>query len=444
MIISAKLPLALLMALALVTSANAAAITYSGTIGGKPVGLELTDKYEDAIVGRFFWLSDGVDIPLQPVKSVGTAIMLSEEGPCSSASCARDANDYDVVTRVPIAATWSLSLSADGTSLTGTRTDAGTSEAAVVALERIGERVLPPNVTIDPANLHDLAMGAVYRDDEGFNARELPYDFLKLAMPLTTGPKEVLDGSTVAYVSDPRTRFLFPRIVSLEDGSDPSAANETLERRHGQLSLQALACKSAIYMGFGWSDRADQNWGTLGYYDEEQVRVTYLSPQVMSWNQSGTIFCSGAHDYPHSNSFNMNVQTGTQLDLTKVLSGVSARTWDKPEIAADPSLVRLQPGEYHWGFSEDVMTWLLDNLEPLENPPANTNCDGTSDLITDHVAVHFVTGDVIVFALEGLSFDYFMCSRTLVSVPISETPAQFKVTPQVYFGTNNATTFDTL
>jgi hypothetical protein len=81
---------------------------------------------------------------------------------------------------------------------------------------------------------------------------------------------------------------------------------------------------------------------------------------------------------------------------------------------------------------------ILDNLEPLENPPANTNCDDTSDLITDHVAVHFVPGDVIVFALEGLSFDYFMCSRTLVSVPISEIPAQFKVAPQMYFGTKSA------
>ncbi|MDB5527353.1 MAG: hypothetical protein JWR51_456 [Devosia sp.] len=77
MILSAKLPLGLLMVFALVTSADAAAITYSGTVGGKAVGLEMTDASEDAIVGRFFWVSNGVDIPLQPVASASAAIIFA-------------------------------------------------------------------------------------------------------------------------------------------------------------------------------------------------------------------------------------------------------------------------------------------------------------------------------------------------------------------------------
>jgi len=432
MIIAAKWPLGLLMAFALGTSANAAAITYSGTVAGKAVGLEMTDASEDAVVGQFFWFSDGVDIPLQPGASVGAGITFSEEGPCSPTLCARDVNDYDVVTRVPITATWSLSLSADGTSVTGTRTDAETGAVAPIALKRIGERHLPQNVTINPATLHDLTLGSVYGEVVPFNPATLPYNVLKLDVPLTTERTEALEGSTVAYVSDPRTRFAFPRIAELADGSDPAAANKTLALAHAYLSLRALDCKSGIYIGFGWDDREDQNWGTLGYYDKEQVRVTYLSPRVMSWNQAGALYCDGVESYEHSDSYNMDVRAGKQLDLTKVFAGVTARSYSEPDVIADPALVNLAPGDPHWHFDSEIETWLLANLAPLTNPPTNPNCV-TSELIPDHIGVHFEPGDVIVFTLERQPHFTSMCLRPLVSMPVADLPAPFAVSPQVYF-----------
>jgi hypothetical protein len=430
MIVTAKSALAVSALLCLGAPAYADAITYAGTIGDREAVLEMTDESEGAVVGRFFWLADGVDIPLHPSATATDMILFTEEGPCDPTNCARDPEYYDTVTRVPVAASWSLALSPDGTQLTGTRTDLQTSDVLTVEFKYIGQRQLPQNVMINPFTLHALRSSA--DQDEGFNAAALPYEFLKLDVPLTAGAVQTLDGSTFNYVSDPRTRFAFPRIVSLADGSDPAKANETLERLHNRMSLQALDCKSSIYIGFGWDDRADQNWGTLGNYEDEKMRVTYLSPRVMSWNQSGNWFCWG-EEYPHSQSLNMDVQTGAQLDLTKVIADVSARTWDEPDIAADPALVRLHGGYHHWHFGEDITGWLLDNLEPLDNPPANTNCV-TDELITDRIGVHFATGDVIVFALEGLPYYDFMCTRTLLSMPIARLPPQMAVMPQVYFG----------
>ena len=392
----------------------------------------MTDDREDAVVGRFFWLSDGVDIPLQPGGSTSAEIIFSEEGPCSPTLCARDASDYDVVTRVPITATWSLSLSADGTSVTGTRTEAETLETAPIALKRLGERQLPQNVTINPATLHDLTLGSAHGEIEPFNPATLAYNVLKLNVPLTTERSEMLDGSTVAYVSDPRTRFAFPRVVQLADGSDATAANKALARAHGGLSLKALACKSAIYIGFGWDDREDQNWGTLGYYDEEQVRVTFLSPRVMSWSQSGTLYCDGVEGYEHSDSYNLDVRAGKQLDLTKIFAGVTARSYSEPDVIVDPALVDLATGDPHWHFDSAIETWLLANLAPMANPPTNANCT-TSELIRDHIGVHFEPGDVIVFALERLPHFTSMCLRPLVSMPVAALPAPFAVSPQVYF-----------
>lgn len=409
--------------------AGADVITYAGTIGDREAVLELTDESEGAVVGRFSWLADGVDIPLHPGATATDMILLSEEGPCAPTSCARDPEYYDTVTRVPIAASWSLSRSADGTHLTGTRTDLETSDVLAVELEYIGQRQLPQNVMINPATLSGLLSDP--GEDEEFNAAALPYEFLKLDVPLTPGAVQTMDGSTFIYVSDPRTRFAFPRIISLADGSDPAKANETLTRQHNRMNLRALACKSSIYIGLGWDNREDQNWGTLGNFDQEDIRVTYLSPRVMSWNQSGNWFCMG-DEYPHSQSLNMNVQTGAQLDLTQVIADVSARTWDEPDIAADPALVRLHGGQHRWHFGEDITAWLLDNLEPLDNPPANTNCV-TGELITDHIGVHFATDDVIVFALEGLRYYDFMCTRTLLSMPVAQLPPQLAVTPQIYF-----------
>ena len=429
MIMTAKWALAVAALLWLSVPAHADVITYAGTIGDREAVLEMTDESEDAVVGRFFWLADGVDIPLDPGGTTTDMILFSEEGPCDPNSCARDPNDYDTVTRVPVAANWSLSRSPDGSQLTGTRSDLKTSDVLAVELEYVGQRQLPQNVMINPATLSGLLSDR--GEDEKFNAAALPYEFLKLNVPLTSGAVQRMDGSTFTYVFDPRTRFAFPRIISLADGSDPAKANETLARQHSRMTLQALSCKSAIYIGFGWDDRANQNWGTLGNLDTEVIRVSYLSPRVMSWNQSGSWFCTG-DEYPYPHSLNMNVQTGTQLDLTKVIADVSARTWDKPDIAANPALVRLQGGEHHWHFGPDITTWLLGDLDPLDNPSAYANCV-IDDLITDRIRVHFTSGDVIVFTLEGSRASDFKCRRTLLSMPIAQLPPQLAVTPQIYF-----------
>jgi hypothetical protein len=423
---------ALIITLALVGSASAAANTYRGTVGDIVIGLELTEPEDDAVVGRYFRFADGVDIPLQAQPGSAGQFGLAEEGPCDTNACSRDEDDYDVITRLPIVAVWTVALSDDRQHLTGTRLDIATSQVLPIVMQRVGKRVLPPNVEINPYTLHGLAMGEAYSRSGAFNAASLPYDFLKLDIPLVQGATQMLDGSKVTYLTDPRTKFAFPTVSSLVDGSDVAAANRALSLEHARMSLEALACKSAIYLGFGWNSHLQENAGTLAFFDEEKVQVTYLSPTVMSWNQSGELFCTGVRGYPHSNSYNLDVRAGTPLDLTRILSHVTARSVIDPKASPDPALVGLQPGEYVWHFDSALVDWLLATLDPMDNPPANDNCV-VEQLIAGHIGVHFVVGDRIVFALEQLPYDTFMCSRPLRSVALADIPEQLSPAATAFF-----------
>jgi len=46
-----------------------------------------------------------------------------------------------------------------------------------------------------------------------------PYHYAKMPVALTEGPLQSMDGATYRQVFDPRTKFGFPRIVSLAGGS---------------------------------------------------------------------------------------------------------------------------------------------------------------------------------------------------------------------------------
>lgn len=422
----------LIMTLALVGSASAAAITYRGTMGDISIGLELTEPADQAVVGRYFRFADGIDIPLQAQSASADQFVLGEEGPCDASVCSRDENDRDVVTKVPIVGIWTLVLSDDRQHLTGTRVDKATSEVLQIDLGRVGARMLPPDVNVSPFTLHDLAMEQAYEYTGAFSQEFLPYDFLKMDVPLERGATQMLDGSNVTYLTDPRTKFAFPTVSSLVDGSDIKAVNRALSLQHARMSLEALDCKSQIYIGFGWDIHLHENAGTLAYFDDETVQVTYLSPTVMSWNQSGELFCTGVREYPHSNSYNLDVKAGKALDLTQILSHVSARSTTDPTEPIDPALVGLQPGTYFWQFDSEIEHWLLANLDPIQNPPTNDNCM-VKQLISGQIGVHFVAGDTIVFGLERLPYDTFMCSRPLRSVALVDMPEQLASGAAAFF-----------
>ena len=122
------------------------------------------------------------------------------------------------------------------------------------------------------------------------------------------------------YVTDPRTKFRFPRIVEL-GGVDPAQANHFLEQRHWVLSTGALSCASEQYQSFGWNSVMTDAVDQLAGYEDEQVNVTYLSPSLMSWTEGGSIFCGGAHPDHHLIHTNLDVRTGTEFDMSRLFKG---------------------------------------------------------------------------------------------------------------------------
>ena len=239
----------MLLAVAPAVTNAADVVTYKGTLGEHDIVVELTERWDGPIVGRYSYLSQGADIPLNALDLGDDEFGLVEEAPCTETTCI--SQDDGSITNTPVGATWTMFFDLKG-NLHGTWKGAGkTGKALEVNLREIGSRTLPEGTELTPFGLYDSAQSISYPGQAGFTPDALPYDFAKMDVPLTQGPVETIQGSTIRYVTDPRTRFAFPRIVSLADGSSADAANTVLARRHAQINSYAFDCLSLVYGGFG-------------------------------------------------------------------------------------------------------------------------------------------------------------------------------------------------
>jgi hypothetical protein len=432
------------LALLLLTgSALADAVTYKGTIGDLPIVAEITEPGDGVVAGRYFYRNIGGDIPLDAATSDANSFTLSEEALCQPGLCVPRSGDDYTVTSPPIAATWSLTLSENGERLTGTWIAAGKSRGLPIALERVGARELPMDDAISPYVMHESAAMAASSPSQDFSAAAFPYDFLKMDVTLQEGPLQTLQGSSFRYVIDPRTKFAFPRVVALADGSDPTRMNQTLALEHARMNIAALDCLSTGYGGFGWSDdRSPAPVNSLGDYDLEEVRVTYLSPIVMSWNEAGSLYCVAPHPDNHSNSFNYDVRTGQPLDLTKVLSGWVIRGFGDPDVVPTASEIAADPRSYHGIADASLIDWVRSHAIGTA-PPASETSDpdqeefedecGLDSMIGEFLAVRFEAGDKILFTLEGLPYVIFACGQDVLTVPLADVPELLAPTARNYF-----------
>src|SRR5262249_11503879 len=147
-----------------------------------------------------------------------------------------------------------------------------------------------------PQALVDLTNQRLWSDAPSITRQATPYEFLKMQAPLTLGAETAWGEAAFRYVIDPRTKFHFPRFARLPGVADVAGApaNRYLEQRHWALNIGALDCKAQQYQGFGWTETYADSAGTLGGYDEQTIEVSYLSPRLMSWTESGSLFCGGA------------------------------------------------------------------------------------------------------------------------------------------------------
>lgn len=284
------------------STAMADPVTYRGKLGNIDVAVEIADTSDDLIFGRYFYLKQGVDIPLQPLSRKGSTIVMEEEEACGSEKCGDGQ-------KPPVAAVWTLEAQANG-DLVGTWKGKRTFP---LVLKEVGGRMDPDAKT--PLDLFAFGEGLSYSETP-ITLETAPYDYLRLDVPMELSRAEGWHDAKFAYAVDPRTKFARPRVVEISGGS-PDAANAVLTGMHWRDSIRAFSCASLQYVGlnqFGpdWSTDS----GSLGGMDETFSEVHALTPRLMTWQESGSIYCGGAHPNNYSIRYTMDVASGALLDLS--------------------------------------------------------------------------------------------------------------------------------
>lgn len=293
------------VALNVPVSAFANPTAFEGTIGGEKVVVEFTDDPLGGtarVEGRFNFADDGSDIPLLFDRRAAATLVLTQEGPCKDGECAD--------TGPVVGAVWTLERG-DGQGLAGQWRKDG--DIRKIVLRPLGQR---PRGAFEEATAHGLAGAseAVSMSDEAIGPDTHPYEFAKLNIPLVVQDKVEFNGSTVSYRVDPRTTFISPRIDGLANGSSPAHINEFLKQDHWRKNLAALGCRALRYRTFrgqdgGWTSDA----GSLGGYDDTTVRVTFLNTRVLSYVESGSLWCSGASPTNFIKPVTVDVRRGAAI-----------------------------------------------------------------------------------------------------------------------------------
>jgi hypothetical protein len=407
--------LAATIALLATAPAFADAVTYKGTLGTTPIVVELSAGVEaasGAFAGRYFYPAKGVDIPLDARKIARGKVDLAEEKPCTIKICHDVAEDAKPTP--PLGAKWQLEANGDGSKVTGTWTDGGKSLA--MALTRIGSR---SDGDFD-GNANSLANVPLMllSGETTLTSQTSPYDFLKMQGPLIDDGVTSWGKVSFKYVTDPRTRFHFPRITSL-GRTDPTAANLFLEQRHWVLSTAALSCAAEQYQGMGWNELGADAAGSLAGYEDEQINVAYLTPTLMSWTEGGSEYCGGAHPDNHFIHTNLDLRTGAELDMSRLFKGwvPTSFTDDAP---VDLAAARAHPTDYQWGPDKQLADFVRAHRDKASADPANEADCGYDDLVASNLKITFAGNDMVVFTLDDLPSAIFACGYDLYQAPIAE------------------------
>jgi hypothetical protein len=383
------------------TAALADPTTYKGKLGSIDVLVELSadpSKESGPIAGRYVYMNKGVDIPLQAASRDGRTFTLAEEEPCGQDKC----GDGQAA---PTGAVWTLKAGENG-KLTGTWK--GKRELKL-DLVRAGSR-FEPTAPKTPLDLYLHSEGLAWGEDPITLASE-PYDYLRLDVPLQHGRAEGWADAKFNYAVDPRTVLAVPRVVELAGGVPVEAANARLQARHWRRNLSGFNCAALQYVGLNENgpDWATEG-GSLGGIDEMSTEVKALTPKLMSWQESGSLYCGGAHPFNFITSYVMEVATGAELSLADMFADV-----------ADG-----KPGETLAAFVRDIRRKPVKDFE-IE---FEEEC-GTDELIGEYLAASLRReGDEvrIVFGLEGLPHVINACGDDLLELPAAE--AKHLLTPR--------------
>lgn len=237
-----QLGFASLMMLFSTSMGFADAFTYVGTQGSAEIVLELTEPDDGPMLARYTKKTVGVDFPLTPIETGANRTILKDEKQSARTT-----------------ALWMLEGPVGNPTLTGTWQVPELGYSLKMSLVRVGSRLYEHD-RFDPyGSFSELPAGRI---DLGTT----PYEFSK--MQGNDDEPRTMSGGLYYMVSDPRTKFAFPRVLELRNGASTRPINDALRHEHWRIGLEALDCLART--------------GTLGGYDEQTVKVHRLSARIMS------------------------------------------------------------------------------------------------------------------------------------------------------------------
>lgn len=429
-----RLALALLLAL-IASPAFAAVFTFAGKLNGRDIVVELTQPRDGAVAGRYAFLDWGADVPLVPVSSQDFNWVLHEEAMCGEDDC--ELADTGEVIKAPLAAVWEVSFDPVSFTASVTRTVNGPkSKPQGINLETIGWRPLDPSQTATATSLHERSVSYAYMNEWKLNWTTAPYEMTLLDVPLEESAPEEIDGAQFHYVTDPRTKFPFPRAISLPNDESVTRVNAILADHHRRMNLSALDCLTMVHASYGVNSEWSIMGGHLADYDNEQVTLTYLSPRLVSWTQSGSLYCTGAHPYNHYDSYTYDLETGDRLDPAKIIASWVPRQWgaEAGEIA-DVEIARANPDAYKWGPDQDLIAFVKERIpQDVYMGDAETDeiCFG-DNAIADHLDIRIVAGPKIMFTVSGYPHVMSVCTTDLFAASLDELKPFLAPTAADYF-----------
>jgi hypothetical protein len=386
-----------LVALAFSFSVGAAGVVfaapvdvYRGSLGGSEVVMELGKPQADGSrQGRYFYRRYGVDIPLkgelhalaeaQPLRPELTEV-LGHRGPLFT-----DASGRAVLWR----------LQQQGDNLSGEWVDGIHGKKLPLHLQRIAH--YDPEV-LEPKGVEAVTKAIVWGAGGGLSQgvaiseQVTPYDYLRVSLqPLERG-KEVMLAQNLAWqpVRDARTKLWYPRLTRHPDAKILAQTNAILEQRHWDMNLQALGCRASIYLNDGLAA------GSLGNYEAEEIKVSYLSKTLMSVVESGSTDCGGAHPHNHYDPFVLDLLHGGYMDFTRLFKGAKY-------------------GEYKLELSSRMQEFIRSSIAAKPDPREGRDCN---DILPDeYMALMLDQSGKMRFVVSGIGHAMGVCLGSGISIP---------------------------
>ena len=376
-------------------AASAAPVdVYLGNLGtNAEVVLELSAADSNGLrQGRYFYRRNGVDIPLN-----GKLDALAEALPLTNELVETlDNDDYPAFADgKQRSVLWRARI--EGDALVGEWVDGIRGKKLPFSLKRIAqydpEKIAPQGVEAVTIAFGQGG-GSGVASGVAISARTTPYDYLRVSVPLEQG-KEVLVAPSLAWrpVRDARTRFWYPRLSRHPDAKILFQTNAALEQRHWAMNLEALGCKSTLYQN------RSPAAGSLADFENEEIKVSYLSLTLMSVVESGSTGCGGAHPNNHYDPFTLDLLRGGYMDFSRILKGVSY-------------------GQYGAEYGQPLTGFVSKAVARQQaKDKDDTTC---AEVLPEYLALMFEKPEQLAFTVSGVPHVIGACLGSGVSVPFSQ------------------------